>query len=330
MKRVLLFCAVMAAAGCTSATTFAPQSVQSQTASQHRTQRDGGAWMDGIAKKVDLLYISEGDGQVTVYTYWQKTLVGQLTGFSQPMGECVDKNNNVYITDYLAKQIVEYAHAGKTPIATIDEAPYAPHACSVDQSTGAIAVANEAGSSSQGNIAVYANPSAKPKIYTDKSITNFQACAYDGSGNLLASDDSASRGDASFAWLAKNGGKLIDVTLPGPQKSFSWNGVSGIQWDGRYYVIDDYDLFRVSVVNAQGFYVGETSLNNCCGQTTAVWIYNIHPNKQGTQVVGGFSERSYNLVEYWNYPAGGDQIGYVSKGIDNPTAVTVSLGKIHE
>lgn len=285
--------------------------------------------MDIAAKKLDLLYISEGTGEVTVYTYWQKTLVGELTGFTEPMGECVDKVGDVFIADYAAKQIVEYAHAGKKPIKTLKDSPYAPYACSVDLATGALAVANEAGSSTQGNIAIYANASGTPKFYADKNIPSSQGCAYDASGNLLVFGQNASF-YSSFAWLPKNGSKLVDINMPGPNPSWTWRDVTGIQWDGRYFVIDDYDLYRVSVINAQAYYVGQTNLTES-GAYGPFWIYNDKPNKkQGTQVVGSYNDFRYVGVYYWNYPAGGDAVASISNGISQPGAVTVSLGKIHE
>ena len=318
MRRyVIVLCASLAVAGCGPSTFITPRAPTTLS-------------VDSIAKKVDLLYISDGNGEVTVYTYWQKTLVGVLTGFTQPEGECVDTSGNVFVTDHGAKQIVEYAHAGTKPISTLEDAPFAPYACSVNPKTGALAVANDAGSSSRGNIAIYANVSGAPVIYTDKKIDDFQACAYDNDGNLLASNGQADSRYSSFAWLPKNGSKLLDVTLPGPRASFSYENVSGIQWDGKYWVIDDSDLYRVSLFSGQAFYVGETALNIFSGQGGPFWIYNSRPNKQGTQVVGPVNEFSNSEVEYWNYPAGGDSVAAISKSIDKATAVTVSLGKIHE
>ena len=322
MRRVLLASALLTVAGCGQAA--APYIAQQTPQTPHR------AWMDSIAKKVDLLYISDGNGEVTVYTYWQKSLVGQLTGFMQPLGECVDKANDVFITDYAARKIVEYAHAGKKPIAKIDDSPFAPYACSVDLATGSLAVANEAGGSTQGNIAVYANVKATPKLYTDKNIPDLQACAYDNGGNLLVSNGQAGSNYANFAWLPKGGSKLLDLTLPGPQPSWTWEGVDGIQWDGRYFVIDDYALYRESVSNGQGYYIGATYFEIGGGQAGPFGIYNIHPNKQGTQVVGVYDDFSYPYVYYWNYPAGGDSVASISKGLNEPVSVTVSLGKIHE
>jgi hypothetical protein len=295
-----------------------------------RSQQEAQAIVsDGIAKKVDLLYISDGNGEVTVYTYWQKTLVRVLTGFARPMGECVDKADDVFITDYAAKQIVEYAHDGERPIAKLDDSPYAPYACSVDLTSGSLAVANEAGNASQGNIAVYTDARGMPKVYTDATISDFQACAYDNDGNLLASNGEAGTRTSYFAWLPKGGGKLLNVNIPGPLQSWTWESVNGIQWDGRYYVIDADELYRVSVLNGQGYYIGQTYLQ-VDGATGPFWIYNIHLKKQGTQVVGPYNDFSYGSVDYWNYPSGGDAIAQISKGLDNPVAVTVSLGKIHE
>jgi hypothetical protein len=326
--RTLLICSALAIAGCASATQYVATGTSSvQAGRQDRAQR-GRAWMDIAAKKVDLLYISDGNGDVTVYTYWQKTLVGQLTGFAEPKGECVDERGDVFITDNAAKRVVEYAHAGKKPIQVLDDSPYAPYACSVDLATGTLAVANEAGSSSQGNVAIYAHASGTPKLYADKEITDFQACAYDSEGNLLVSG-SPPRSYTSFAWLPKHGGRLVNVSMPGPVGSWTWESVTGLQWDGRYFVIDDYELYRVSVIEAQAYYEGQTDLYELDAYGP-FWIYNDKPNKrQGTQVVGAYNGSSSGGVYYWNYPAGGDAVGYIS-GITQPFAVTVSLGKIHE
>ena len=49
----------------------------------------------GVSKQ-DLLYVTNGNGEVTVYRYWKRALVGVLTNLTQPMGQCVDANQNVY------------------------------------------------------------------------------------------------------------------------------------------------------------------------------------------------------------------------------------------
>lgn len=299
--------------------------------SQGSLTHDDRSWMDLKAKKLDLLYIANGNGTITVYTYWQKTLVGQLTGFSSPQGECVDKNNDVYITDAGSKDIVEYAHAGKTPLRTIDDSPYVPFACAVDFTTGNLAIANEAGGSGgTGNIAVYADATGTPTIYTNSTAQNFTACAYDRRGNLLATNGQSNNSRYSyFVWLPKGGKQLTNITIPGPNKSWVWEDVQGLQWDGRYFVIDFYDLFRIAIQSGQAYFIGETGITE--SQVWGpYWIYNSNPKKQGTQFVGASHNTGYPAVEYFNYPAGGDSIASVSKDVSSPAGLAVSLGKIHQ
>src|SRR5271166_2288634 len=181
------FCAAaLAVSGCAgSQPAFAPGlSPQSGMPAMHlRPQRR--SWMAPNVAGQDLLYVSNGNGEVTVYRYWQHTLVGVLTDFTQPMGECADSSGNVYITDYAAKQILEYAHGGKSPTKTLNDSPDSPYACSIDPSTGNLAVANNDGTSQQGNIAIWTKASGSPAYYTNSLLFNFEGCAYDDKGNLL-------------------------------------------------------------------------------------------------------------------------------------------------
>ncbi len=104
------------------------------------------------------------------------------------------------------------------------------------------------------------------------------------------------------------------MSLPGSRASSAWDEVNGIQWDGRYWVIDDYYLYRVSIANAQGYYVGETTLEVFSGPGPFA-IYNANPKKQGTQLVGVYN----GGIDYWNYPAGGDDIAQIYKGSTIPS-----------
>jgi len=284
--------------------------------------------MDLKDKKLDLLYVADGDGKVAVYTYWQKALVSELTGFSQPEGECVDKNNDIYITDAGKEDIVEYAHAGRKPLRIIDDSPYVPYGCAVDFTTGNLAVANNSGGpSGAGNIAIYGKASGPPTLFADAAIGDFTECVYDSQGNLLAANGGS--GTAYFAWLSRGSQRLENILIPGPEKGWTWEDVQGLQWDGRYFVLDVDDLFRISIQNGLAYYVGETDVSerNVWGP---YWIYNSNPKEQGTQFVGASHYADYPTVEYFNYPRGGDDIGYVSKDISSPNGLAISLGKIHE
>ena len=274
---------------------------------------------NGDLSQQDLLYVSNSNGEVTVYKYWQHTLIGVLTNFTHPAGECSDQSGNVFITDSAAQRIPEYAHGGTQPIATLNDAPNSPVACSVEASSGNLAVANNDGTTAQGNIAIFAKAGGTPTTYTSSQLMNFGGCAYDTNGNLLVS--STDMNPALFAWLPANGTKLITVSIPGPKPGWTWRYIDGLQWDGKFFAIDADDyIFRESLIRGQIYYVGETELNNL----GSFWIYRKMPDEQGTQVVGSYSG---NSVAFWKYPSGGTPIAQISHGIDGPVGVTISLHK---
>lgn len=57
--------------------------------------------------------------------------MGTLTGFNMPFGDCVDGVGDVWIINQHPPEVIEYAHGGTTPIATLttDAGPYA---CAID------------------------------------------------------------------------------------------------------------------------------------------------------------------------------------------------------
>ncbi|HEY2473474.1 MAG TPA: hypothetical protein VGI19_01615, partial [Candidatus Cybelea sp.] len=216
------------------------------------------SWMKAGMSKADLLYVADSDNEVTVYDYASRDLVGVLTDFSQPMGECAGTNGNVYITDSAARKIFEYAHGGTKAMKTLNDAPDSPYACAVDPTTGNLAVANDDGSSKEGNIKIWSKGSGTPSSYTDSQLDNFRGCAYDSRGALLTNGFTSGYA-TGFAWLPPGGSKLINVTIPGPSSSWKWYA-AGLQWDGKFFVIDDNNLYRVSLMHGQAYYISETGL----------------------------------------------------------------------
>ncbi|HYL26616.1 MAG TPA: hypothetical protein VEW74_02210 [Candidatus Nitrosotalea sp.] len=314
--------AALAIAGCQGSANLSSSALPQTAVRPIALHPQHQSWMAPNVAGQDLLYVSNGNGEVTVYRYWQHTLVGVLTDFTEPLGECADGSGNVYIADYAAEKILEYSHGGKKPIKTLDDAPDSPYACSVDPTTGNLAVANNDGTSTQGNIAIWQKASGSPTHYTDSKIDNFVGCAYDGNGTLFVANVYVYGVGTFFAWLPKNGSKLVDVTVPSPDPSRGgWGYVTGIQWDGKYFAIDAYNIYRISLIHGQAYYVGSSQL----GSGDPFWIYNNTPGQQGTQVVGGVNGNSGSRVDYWHYPAGGSPIYSLSHGVDKPFGVTISL-----
>ena len=170
------------------------------------------------------------------------------------MGECVDASGNIYIADAGADAVVEYAHGGPKAIRTFDDSPDTPYTCAVDPTTGYLAVANN------DNIAIWPKGgSGQPMRYTDSALGSFNGCAYDSAGNLRTTNGT---NPSAFAWLP-HGGRLVPVTMPGPKSGWQWYNVAGIQWDGRYFVLDfESAAYRVSVLHGLAYYVSDTQLGS--------------------------------------------------------------------
>jgi DNA-binding beta-propeller fold protein YncE len=159
--------------------------------------------MAAEARNGSLLYVSSVlTGDVYVYSYSTQKLVGTLTGFTQPYGLCADKAGNVWVVNDGASQLVEYAHGGSTPIATLSDTGEYPEGCSVDAVTGNLAVTNFYSTSGAGSVSIYAAARGTPQIYSDPAIVNYRFCGYDARGNLFV-DGANSSSAFVFAELPK-------------------------------------------------------------------------------------------------------------------------------
>jgi hypothetical protein len=282
-------------------------------------QRQGASPMKTSLSKQDLIYVTNRDSEVTVYSLATQTLVAVLTRFTSPMGECVDAGGNVYITDSSAEEVFEYAHGGSKPVKTFDDSPDTPHTCAVDPITGSLAVANDDGSSREGNIAIWPQGSDQPTRYTNSTLDNFVGCAYDANGNLLTTNGGA------FAWLVHGGSTLVNIVIPPAKAGGKWGGLAGIQWDGRFFVLDGGQyVYRVSVLHGLGYYIGYINLNTD-GETGPYWIFIPKSKSQSPQILGGtYVGNSQYDVESFNYPGGDGPLFQITHGIDIPFGVVVS------
>jgi hypothetical protein len=291
---------------------------------------------DGL-KQRDLLYVSNANGTVSVYRYWQHTLVGVLTHFDDPLGECADPGGYVYIADYTAKKIDEYAHAGAKAIHTIDDSPYTPYGCSVAPTNGDLAVANYGQKNyryyGSGNLAVYPGGKGAPTLYAPENDDHFVSCAYDDRGDLLAISETGYSDpiyySPEFFYLPKHGKELVEMNLPNPYESSGWYNqpVQGIAWDGKYWVVETYNELYLYTIDVKPEFVSRIELSGAYFEPGPVSIYRRGFKGVGTQVVAASSEESgKGVVDYWSYPAGGSPIAEITSDLDAPFGVAVSQG----
>ncbi|MBV8196981.1 MAG: hypothetical protein JO263_02510, partial [Candidatus Eremiobacteraeota bacterium] len=99
-----------------------------------------GSWVLPEARGQTLLYVSGNSGYVYIFSFPAGKLVGTLTGFQEVAGVCRDSAGNVWVANSAALDLIEYAHGGSSPIATLADRQQYPFSCSFDATTGDLAV----------------------------------------------------------------------------------------------------------------------------------------------------------------------------------------------
>jgi len=190
------------------------------------------SWMAPDIKTQNLLYVSNHkDGSVFVYSYPQGKLSGSLLDV-RASGLCSDGNGNVFIPQ--GNEILEYAHGGTEPIATLrDPLGGAVQFCAVDPTSGDLSVSG--GTPRTYGLAVYTNAKGNPKTYRSLNGDAYRSLTYDNEGNLFA---------VAFPGGSDRSARLIELPKGGSRVgSVGWNGMhashlGAIEWDGRYLAVE--------------------------------------------------------------------------------------------
>jgi hypothetical protein len=276
------------------------------------------SWMAPDAKSRDLLYVSDlYTDDVDVYSYPEGKLKGVLTGFQAVHYECVDAAGDVFIANGDAKQLLEYAHGGTTPIKTYTE-PGFTHGCSVDPTTGDLAVLHDPPTSGYGGFSIYRHARGKPKEYTPPNVFRVYFIGYDGKGDLFV-DGSAYHLMFEIAELAAGSQTPKAITL---NQTIALPGA--IAWDGKYLAVGDQvsiygpsKIYQFSISGSTGTLEGTTPLSNSC-DVLQFWL-------QGSRVITSDVCAPHAL--YFNYPAGGSSTKTISDSLHEPVGVAVSRAK---
>lgn len=278
------------------------------------------SWMSPGAAAQNLLYVSNGGANsVNVYAYPAGTRAGKLTALNSPSGLCLGSAGAVWVVVSGASKIVEYAHAGTTPEATLTDggASYLL-GCSVDPTTGDLAVTDYGPNDAGGRVWVYVGATGTPQKYTDSNLLFAYFCSYDGSGNLFIDGEDGSHNFALFE-LPSGASKLETITL---NQSVGFPG--GVQWDGKYLAIGDqaYEtedksgVYEVSISGSSATVEGTTPLKGSC-QVLQFAISTV----QGSKVISPDSCK--NNAKFYKYPSGGSPTKTLT-GFQYPVGATVS------
>ena len=270
-------------------------------------------WLPASLNSVDLLYVAN-QSTVTVYSYPQGKFIQTLRGdFSSPEGACSDTSGYVWIVNSGANELIGFLHGGQFPERVLIDRGAHPRDCSVDPTTGNLAVTN--GANAPG-VAIYNKARGRPKIYSDANFKVYLYCSYDDKGNLFVDGQGSSSSTFELAEMAKGSQTLKRVTL-----NHSIVYTVGLRWDGADLAIGDgtnVDEFEIS--GTKGKLKGMTPLNDDY-QVFQFWI-------EKHTLIG--AEPYAESVRYWPYPKGGQPTKTIMDHLLLPSAATVSLAsKLH-
>jgi hypothetical protein len=262
-----------------------------------------------------LLYVADADAKdVEVFDWPNPTEpVATLTGFREPQGLCND-GKNVYISDFTASAVVEYAAGATTPLRTIHDGVAFPVACSYDPTTGNLAVANFLSKSyGPGSIVVYTKGKGKPQRIIPGHIYSPFSIQYDGSGNLfITGQPTQQTSDITLFAELPAGSKHVKVCGP-----FSSTGAGGLGWDGTYIALGVANQSRLSVYRMKGCDATESTPLDGASDIAQFYI-------DGNSLVSA-DAGNRDLATY-AYPGGGSPSSTLG-GFSEPSGVTIVSSK---
>ncbi|HEY2554606.1 MAG TPA: hypothetical protein VGI15_05090 [Candidatus Cybelea sp.] len=308
-----------------------------------RATPSGHSWMHRPKRvKEMLLYVSDwANNIVNISDYKTGEQVGQLTGFDEPYGQCVDDHGNVFITNYGDGETMEFAHGGTSPLKTFFTNG-TPLGCSVDR-RGDLAVT----SFNPGNVTVFPKGKSTGQNYANTSCNVMWPAGYDDRGNLYvlgeayeASVRSGSSTVVSVCEVAAGSSTMAVVPLSGA--SILYPG--SVMWDGKHITLTDQGyaggyqsgVYQTVEDPSGGLtVVGSTNLDGGCysgytdiEQPFFVGKKNTPVNlKEGNMLVGvstSCRSGSSNGVVFWRYPSGGEPFKKYNADTE-PLGVSVSI-----
>jgi hypothetical protein len=268
----------------------------------------GRSWIAPEAKKTDLAYIAGYYNEVSAFTYPGLTYVYSISGVNA-QGLCAAKSGNWWAVASGADEVLEYAHGGSTPLKTLSEDVGEAAACTVDPTTGDLAITILGA----GEVVVFAGGSGSGTTVAD-GLSSSYFDGYDNQGDLFV--DGITSSDAyGVVELPKGRSTVENVTL---SRSLEFPG--GIQWHDKYLAVGDQEahvIYHFAIHGTNAKEIGATELG---GSSDVVAFYIQKP-----YVVG--ADAGNADVDLWKYPAGGSPKKIITGQSNLPAGVIVSVGK---
>ena len=339
-RYALSICAAAMLAGCggsqppVGATGVMPQG-SALAAHAERT----GSWMLPEARDIKrLLYISDNtNAVVNIFNYDTSKLVGQLTGFQEPRGQCVDAAGDIWISDFFAEVMIEFARGGTHILKMLGTKYYSPYGCSISPS-GDLAVS--ALGTTTDVMQVWKKARGSPITYATPDVLcdSLSAPGYDENGALYA--------EANLFFSSQY---LVHVCMANPRTQMlegvefhsPIRGPDGPMWDGRYMTVmaggtggsKVWAAYRVITADRSRRFkqAGKTLFTDSCasfvrvGYPFIVGTQNTPINHTQADEVVGPDAACPGEFDYWHYPAGGAPYKTMNNAPANISGDSVSI-----
>jgi len=291
------------------------------------SHRRGKSWVNPMAKHTEyLLYVADtgGTGNYDIYNY--KSQAGHLFGtlhpgsfgFSMPTGSCEDTAGNVYIIDAGSGLLWQFPHGSSSGTSVAITNAMMPLGCSVDPTTGNIAVSNFGNSTMN----IFQGGFGGTQMLSTALEPYMWGPGYDPSGNLFVESEYSQFTSIELEELPAGSSTWRVISLPNQPCGNPFCFPDSVQWDGTYleagdqnfgttnnnYPTDIMGAFRISVSGSTGTEVSSVSYNGNCAPSNltadALQIFVGGTTRALNGAVFGNIDCSGN-VNYYNYTAGG-------------------------
>ncbi|MBV9719429.1 MAG: hypothetical protein JOZ77_08915 [Candidatus Eremiobacteraeota bacterium] len=280
------------------------------------------------APSSQLLFVSDpGTASVDIFSLPDFSLKRKLSNYEGPLGECADRNGNIWVAQYLGS-VIEYSHGGKV-LNTIVVPRGRPLSCAVSPVNGAIAVVVSP-NDRPGRILRYSNPSAAPAILRNPVGFGYTAAAYDSNGDLWI-DGFDNLGHALVSRCGAS--RCTTVNLTGG----SIFSAGSMLWDSVHNNWIIFDLYCHDTPSTCSYPVSEsgavgtptTYMSASGGALCYLPQAALATNARRTSIIGVDEEYSCgyeasSAANRWLYPAGGLPAKSIGNVFVEPYGVAIS------
>jgi hypothetical protein len=277
------------------------------------------SWMEPNVKGA-LLYVADaGVNDVFVYSWPALHLVGNLSGFKVPQGVCVDAKDNVWIANTARSQMVEFAHGGLKPIATLEDKGEYPVGCAIDGTTGDLAVTNIISRAyGRGSLSIYKAAQGSAKTFSDPNFEKMYFNGYDGDGNIYVD---GLDNNWLFAIVKFDGKKFEPLAVSGA----TLNAPGAVVVKGSKIDVEDQS-------GSSGYSVMyETTLKGSTLSVVATAEFTDSVDCVGTYIAGEAKHQhaicpdgGTPSIYVYDYPAGGYPTKSILTGLNDPEGAAIS------